>query len=347
MDNIAVEVTRGALVESAHRGSVVVTDDDGRGVFAYGDAGMRVFPRSAVKSIQALPLVESGAAEAYGFGDAELALACSSHSGEPDHVATARGMLAKAGLDESALECGAHWSNRPEVAREQARTIAAPGPAHNNCSGKHSGFLALARRKGWNPRGYVEASHPVQKEIRAALEDLLGEGLDETTCGTDGCSIPTYAVPLDRLATAFARMGTGRGLSPERAAAARRLFAAGWASPFHVAGTGRFCTEAMRLLSRRLFIKTGAEGVFCASLPDEGLGIALKCEDGATRASEAMVAAVIARFLPLSDEERAAMARWANPEIRNWRGIRTGEVRLASGFAAALSASHQPATLRA
>jgi L-asparaginase II len=336
MSDPCVEVVRGGVVESAHRGAVVVADDRGTRRFVWGEADQAVFPRSAVKSIQALPLIESGAADRFGFGAAELALACSSHSGEPDHVATARGMLAAAGWDETTLECGSHWSSRPEVAREQARTSPEPGPAHNNCSGKHSGFLALARQRGLDPKGYVDADHPVQREVRGALADLLGSGLESAPCGTDGCSIPTYAAPLPALAHAFARMGTGRGLTEARATAARRLFAACWEKPFMVAGTGRFCTDVMRLLPGKAFVKTGAEGVFCASIPSAGLGIALKCEDGATRAAEVMMAALIERFVPLAAEERTALARWIRPEIRNWRGILTGEIRPSAAFAAAL-----------
>jgi L-asparaginase II len=331
-----VEIARGPLVESRHAGAVAVSDDAGTLVFAYGDVDRLVFPRSAVKALQALPLIESGAADRFGFGEQELALACSSHSGEPDHVATASAMLAKIGLPEDALECGAHWPSRPEVAHPMARRGEEPRAVHNNCSGKHSGFLALAVQRGHDPKGYATAEHPVQTEIRAVLEDLIGAPLTADVCGTDGCSIPTYAVPLGRLATAFARFGTGKGLGAERAAAARRLRAACAAAPQMVAGTGRFCTDVMRMFRDRVFVKTGAEGVFCGYLREVGLGVALKADDGATRASEAMMAAVLDRFAPMSQDERASLQRWLNPPIRNWRGLHTGEVRITEAFRAAL-----------
>ena len=216
---IVVEVTRGGVVESRHRGAGVVMDADGGTVFAFGDIETPVFPRSAVKSIQALPLIESGAADRFGLSEAELALACSSHSGEPRHVAGAASMLAKAGLDERALACGAHWPLGAEAARELARAGGEPSALHNNCSGKHAGFLCLACAEGLSVAGYETAAHGVQTAVKAALEEVCGERLGEP--GIDGCSIPTYAISLTGLARGFARMGGGHGLPPARAIASR------------------------------------------------------------------------------------------------------------------------------
>jgi L-asparaginase II len=326
---IVVEITRGGRVESAHRGAGAVVDAQGRLVFGFGDIERPVFPRSAVKAIQALPLVESGAADRFALTPEELALACASHSGEPAHVATAAGMLAKAGLTEAALACGAHWPLNAEAARALGST--GPGALHNNCSGKHAGFLCLACAEGWPTEGYERAEHQVQREGKAALEDVCGEKLDDDRRGLDGCSIPTWALPLQSLALGFARLGAGQGLAPKRAAAAKRLFAAIAAHPFHVAGTGRFDTEAMTLLKGRAITKTGAEGVFCAALPELGLGLAVKADDGATRAAEAMIAALLARFLPDAPE---GFARLAAPKLKNWRGAEVGVIRAAGAMAA-------------
>ena len=329
---ILVEATRGERVESRHRGSVAVVDADGAALLRIGDVEAPVFPRSAVKAMQALPFVESGAADAYGFGDRELALASSSHSGEPAHLERAAAMLAAAGLDGHALECGAHWSHRQEVLIEQVRSRAEPTALHNNCSGKHAGFLCTACHLGIDHAGYVGYGHPVQAEIRGVLQDLTGAPLGTDACGTDGCSIPTYAVPLDRLAHGFARMATGAGLGPARAAASRRLLSACMAEPFYVAGTGRFCTRLMAMAPGRIFAKTGAEGVFCAVLPEEGLGIALKCDDGATRAAETMIAAVLARLV--TDADLAGRLRdLATHRLRNVNGLDVGEVRPAGDLA--------------
>jgi L-asparaginase II len=326
---ILVEVMRGHMVESRHRGAIAVVDSDGQLVLAMGDVERPVFPRSAVKAMQALALVESGAADACGLERADLALACASHSAEPAHVERARSMLARCGLDESALECGVHWPAERSVLVAMARTGAEPTAIHNNCSGKHAGFLCTCRHLGLPMKGYVGALHPFQEMVRETMEAVTGAPHGNDNRATDGCSIPTYAVPLSALARGFARMVSGRGLAPSRAQAARRLVEACMAEPFFVAGTGRACTELMQLAPGRIFVKTGAEGVYCGGLPELGFGFALKCDDGATRASEAMVAALLAKLLDFEPELAARLEAIANPELRNWRGTQVGAIRAA------------------
>jgi L-asparaginase II len=320
-------VLRGPRVESAHRGPVCVADADGATVLALGDVAQPVFPRSAVKAFQALPLLESGAADHYRLGEEELAIACGSHGGEPAHVAVVERMLARAGLDAGALECGAHRPSHHPSADALVRAGRAPSPLHNNCSGKHAGFLCFACHLGVDHHGYVAPSHPVQRAVKAAIEELTGASLGEDCCGVDGCSVPTWAAPLASLARAFARFGTGHGLSAARARAAGRLRAACARHPFFVAGTGRFATVAIEQLRERAFLKGGAEGVFCAALPDQGLGIALKCDDGAGRAAEAVMAALLMRLMKLGAAERAVLDRFARPAISNWNGIEVGRLR--------------------
>ena len=329
---VTVEVTRGSLVESRHRGMVVAVDGDGKVVFSLGDADAAVFPRSACKAMQALPLVESGAADAFGFGNSELSLACSSHYGEDAHVELAASMLARAGRDESALECGTHWSGNQAVLIHQARTIDKPNALHNNCSGKHSGFVCTCVHQGIDTKGYVGYDHPLQREIRGTMESLTGAVLAHDNCGVDGCAIPTYAVPLKRLAHGFARMTTGKGLEPLRARASKRLMEACMAEPFYVSGTGGTCTALMQIAPGKIFAKTGAEGVFCATLPEQGIAVALKCEDGTTRAAEAMVAATLARFFERGGETHAALMALATRPIHNRNGAVVGEVRATAAF---------------
>jgi L-asparaginase II len=324
---ILVEVLRRSLVESRHRGAVAVADAEGASVLALGDVATPIFPRSAVKALQALPLIETGAADRYGFGDEELALACASHSGELGHVAGVARMLTIAGLDAAALACGAHWPMSQPATAALAR-IGAPSALHNNCSGKHAGFICDACAMGIDHAGYWRPAHPVQREVRAVLEDLSGAVLSEDRSAIDGCSVPTWAIPLQNLAQAFAKFGSGHGLAPERGKAAARLRAACAQKPWHVAGTGRFCTEIMRLLGPRVFVKTGAEGVYCGALPEQGFGIAIKCDDGAGRAAQAIMAALIARLLSLDDTERAALTRFERPTLRNWNGIEVGTLRV-------------------
>ena len=333
---VLVEVTRGALVESAHRGAIAIVDAAGKVRSALGDIERPIFPRSAVKALQALPLVESGAAEALDFEPEELALACASHNGEDIHVNTARVMLIKAGLDEDALECGAQW---PKLDADRAALICngeSPCALHNNCSGKHAGFLGLARVMGVPTKGYVEPDHPVQQEIRAVMEAMTGASLVADKCGIDGCSIPTWATPLSGLARAFACFGTGEGLEPARADAAATLYDACCGHPHMVAGTDRFCTDVMTAFSTRIYVKTGAEGVFCASIPELGLGVALKCDDGTTRASEAMMAGVISALMEVDEDEADVLARFDHAPIKTRRGVTAGEVRTVAEFGASL-----------
>lgn len=324
---VLVEVTRGNIVESRHGGAVCVVDADGKTTFEVGDVDRPVFPRSAVKAIQALPLVESGAAAAYGFGDREIALACASHSGEPEHAALAAAMLARAGLDETALECGAHWPMRQEAALELARKGGRQGALHNNCSGKHAGFVCTCGHLGLGHRGYVGAEHRSQEMVREAMEAVTGAAHAADMCGTDGCSIPTYAVPLKNLARGFARMATGVGLGAERAKAAKRILAACMAEPFFVAGTDRMDTRLMQAGEGRFMVKTGAEGVYCGAVPELGLGIAIKCDDGTGRASEVMVAAVLARLFRGDATLSGSLGEMASPVLKNWNGITVGGLR--------------------
>ena len=337
MNPTLVNVMRGDAIESVHCGAVAVLDADGRVLTSLGDIDRPVFPRSAVKVLQALPLVASGAADRLGLTDAELALACASHNGEALHTQTAARMLAKAGLDASALECGTHWPYLDSAARALAVQGREPDALNNNCSGKHAGFVCLAcalHDGAGGPnlrqyvRGYVAPEHPVMREVTAALQAATGHDLTNTPQGVDGCSIPTFAVPLRKLALAFARVGTGIGLSAGHAEAAKRLRAAVASAPFMVAGTGRFDTRVMERLGERVFCKVGAEGVFCAALPERGLGVAIKIDDGNNaRACEVVMAAVIEGCVRLDDGEAGFMRSLSDLRLTNWNGIEVGALQ--------------------
>jgi L-asparaginase II len=328
---VLCEATRGGLVESWHRGAVAVFDADGKSVLELGDTERPLFPRSAVKAIQALVLVESGAADAYGFGNRELALACASHSGSEIHASLAAAMLRRAGLGEEALECGIHWPNDPKAAARLSAEGRKPGPLHNNCSGKHAGFLCACVHLGFATSGYVGRDHPIQKQVREALQSVTGAAHSLDRCGIDGCSIPTYAIPLSNLARGFARMATGAGLSPSRARAARQLFAACIAEPAMVDGEGRSCTRLIEAGAGRVFAKNGAEGVYCGAIPELGLGIAVKCDDGAGRAAVTIFAATVARLLA-GDEISQRFHSLARPDIPTRKGAAAGVLRPAGAL---------------
>jgi L-asparaginase II len=317
---VIAEVTRGGIVESRHRGAFAVVDSSGHVVAAEGAIAAAIYPRSAVKAFQCLPVVESGAADRFGFTAEEIALCCSSHNGEPDHLRVARAMLAKAGNAEALYECGAHWPYHDDTRLTLIRAGGSPEQVHNNCSGKHAGMLALARQLNADPHGYAEPDHPVQRLIASTMGSLCGIDLDAQPAGRDGCSVPTWAIPLRNLAWGFARF-----TDPEFSAA-QRIVTSVRAHPFMVGGSGDFDTLIMGAVPR-LFIKTGAEGVYCACIPHAGLGIALKIDDGAARAAELAIASVLSGLDVWTIEERASLERFRHHEIQNWRKFDVGKVR--------------------
>jgi L-asparaginase II len=333
MNPVLAEVLRGDRLESAHRGAVAVFDADGGCRFSTGDIDRPVYPRSAVKPLQALPLIASGTASQLNLTDAEIAIACGSHAGEPQHITTVTGMLAKAGMDPSSLECGTHWPLSEAAARLLAAHGQTPSALHNNCSGKHAGFLCVARIRGADPAGYVRPGHPVMREVTRALAEITGVSLDESSHGIDGCSIPTFAIPLKSLALAFARLGTGVDLSPPLAAAAARILAAMAGHPEMLAGTGRFDTRVNSCWSGLVICKSGAEGVAAATIPSLGLGIALKVDDGAPRAAEVAMTALLERFppSPASGQPTAAPPPPDAP-LRNWNDVVVGNVRASAAL---------------
>lgn len=318
-----IEVLRGEVVEARHAVHAVVADADGRVVAWVGDPETGAFYRSAAKPLQALPLIEDGVVERFGLTGAELALCCASHEGEPAHVAGARAILAKAGLDESALRCGPHLPFSEEEARTVLRNGGEALPIHNNCSGKHAGMLALAVAHGWDPEGYHAAGHPVQR--RMLREIARWSGIEETEVGTavDGCGVLCFSVPLKDMAASFARFAA----AAERGAAPARIVSAMTANPFMVGGTGRACTAVMERTGASAFVKLGAEGVYGAGVPARGLGIAIKVADGARRAAEVALIRVLHRTGVLDSDDLDALSRWAEPKVRNTRHEVVGAIR--------------------
>jgi L-asparaginase II len=330
---VLIDVTRGRLCESQHRGALAIWSAQSGRTLALGDVTRPIYPRSAVKAMQAIPLIESGAADAFGFTEHHLALACGSHAGANEHVSGVAEMLANAGLDETALACGSHWPLGTDEARALARKGERPGPLHNNCSGKHAGMLASAVHRGLKTAGYEGARHDVQRAVADALASMTDVPHEADAAARDGCSIPVWAVPLDALALAFARFAGAPDMNPERAQSCQRLMAACLAEPYMIAGRGQFCSVLMDCLKGTAFLKGGAEGVYCAALPKRGIGIALKIDDGAKRAAEAAIAAVLKALLP---ETRRAIGKACDFKLRTWRGRDVGAVATAPALEEAL-----------
>ena len=317
---IIAEVTRGPIVESRHHGAYVVCDAKGKVFISAGDVNAPIYPRSAIKAFQCLPMIESGAADAFGFTDEEIALCCSSHSGEPEHVRVATSILAKCQVDETCYECGAHYPSSKEATYELVRHGEKPKQIHNNCSGKHAGMLALARQLGVESKDYVKLDHPVQRAIAKTIEELCEVDLSNAPVGVDGCSVPTWAMPLHNMALGFAK------LCDQTHAPYQRIIRAARNHPFMIAGSGRFDTRVMQAVPR-LFMKFGAEGVFCGCIPHAGLGFAVKCDDGAARAVEVAMISVALKLDVWTPEEREKLSGFHQETMKNWRKIEVGEVR--------------------
>jgi L-asparaginase II len=327
-------VTRGGIVESLHLGAVAVVDAHGRLAASAGDPDWVAYLRSTAKPLQALPLLECGAADAFGFGDCEIAIACGSHSGSDAHAARVRAMLARAGLDEGALRCGTHLPG-DRAARAQLRaTDGAPAPAQHNCSGKHSGMLAGAVHRGATTADYLDPQHPVQQAILAALCEMGGLVREQVAVAVDGCSAPTFAISLRHTALAFARLMDPRGLPEARQAACRRIVAAMQACPVMVAGEGELDTVVMQALPGKVIIKGGAEG-YCGigiapgarGADSPALGVAFKIVDGNGERARGPATVEILRQLGLFAEVPETLRAFHSAPVRNFREILVGEIQ--------------------
>ena len=325
MDPVVVEVARGGTIESRHVVHVAVAAPQREALAAsWGVATHVSFVRSAIKLFQALPLVEDGGVDRFALTDQELAVCTASHNAEPFHVSAARSILVKAGVEESALACGPHPPLHAPSAMALIARGEAPGRIHNNCSGKHAGMLALAALHGWPLAGYHRLEHPVQQRVLKTLADYADIAISRIDIGIDGCGLPTFALPLDRVARACARVAAA---AADGIPAPSRVLQAMTQHPEFVAGTGRLCTDLMRATSGRLFAKVGAEGYYCAGVVAGHYGIAMKVEDGAKRASEPALLAVLRALDLMTEGELATLCEYAQPRVLNTRGEVVGEIR--------------------
>ena len=332
-----VEVWRGPIVESVHRGHLAAVDGDGKTVAELGSPEMVTYFRSSSKAFQAIPVVTSGAADASGFTEKEISLACGSHSGEPMHVETARAMLDKIRLDESDLKCGAHEPFSVEVTRELIRTGQEPSVLQNNCSGKHAAMLGFAKYLGAPTANYYEWDHPVQQAVAKVLSHFCDMPIDQMKIGIDGCGVPVFGVPVRSMALGYARLiSPDERFDPATRDACRHIVDAMIKFPEMIGGSkDRLDTELIRAGKGRLISKIGAEGVYtvgvlpCPEWP-KGLGVALKIDDGDDRrARPPAVIEALKQLNVLADDDLAALSQFAPIPITNRRGECVGEVRAA------------------
>ena len=325
------ETTRGGIVESVHHGVVVAVDVSGEIVAAAGDPDLTVFFRSSAKPFQAIPAIESGAADAFAFTPAELALCCASHEGSPEHQRQVAAMLAKIGLSAADLQCGCPL---PGDEREAARVVLGEvdrSPLQCDCSGKHAGMLATIVREGLSRHDYLDPAHPLQLRILGIMAEVMRFPASSIVLRTDGCSLPTFGAPIRAFATAFATLAAPGSVPFEagrqHAKALDRLRTAMTAHPENVAGRGQFVTDLMALSEGRIVAKSGAEGLICLGVPQRGLGIAIRVLDGSFRAHPEIVLAALEQLDVLDVETRAAIAERHSPELRNHNHRLVGEIR--------------------
>ena len=324
-----VDVWRGPNIESRHLVSAVVVNSQAQTQFAWGETTQKIYPRSSIKALQALPIILSGAADRFAVSDVELALAGASHNGEPEQVDIIQRWLQRMGLAVKDLECGAHLPGFSRAAIQLMQSGDHYTALHNNCSGKHTGMLATALALGIDSQGYSKASHPVQSMIQKLIEDFCSAQINEGDTAIDGCSIPTYFLPMQNLATGMARLGDPENVLAAYRPAAARVYKAIVTNPYYVAGTERYCTLMMTALNGRALVKTGAEGVMFATVPELKLGVVVKVHDGAVRAAEIVMSCIL-NELGLLDRQSAE--KFCEIPVRNWNQILTGRITIGSGL---------------
>lgn len=326
MNEMLVNVIRGDYVEATHRGSAVVVDSAGTVLYEAGNPLLQVYTRSCIKPVQALPMILSGTADRLSLTPRELAICCASHNGEKMHTETVHAMLDKAGLSADDLKCGVHPPYSTKAYEELLRAGGEPDPIHNNCSGKHAGMLLEAKHAGYDLNGYTDFDHPVQRKALETLAELSGMESSEIPAGQDGCGLPTYQLPLERLAYVFARLAAPEDLGGNMASAVRRITEAMVQHPEMVGGTGEFDTSLMQETQGKVIGKVGAEGVFCMAIPERGWGIALKIHDGNRRAAYPAAMKILKQLGLIKPEEIGQLNEFYKPVQKNHRGENVGRI---------------------
>ena len=332
LNPILAEVLRKNVVESCHRGSVVVVNTRGETVFALGETDRFIYPRSALKLFQAIPLLESGAADHFGLSKREIALACASHNAEEMHVSTVSDWLNRIGLDREDLECGHDLPLLPEAAHERIARGEKPERIFQNCSGKHTGMLTYAKYLQGETKGYSEYDHPVQQQWMQVFSELIDIDVRELEWERDGCGMPAVLMPMERLAYGFARFADLDAIGGERAQAMSRILDAIRHHPEMIAGSSRCCSAVIRETRGAVVVKTGAEAVYGGVIPEMKLGFALKVDDGAKRGSEVALGGLLSAIGVLSNDQKKALVDYFEPTIHNTQKKVTGKMRPAGSW---------------
>lgn len=321
-----IQVFRGDMVESAHLIHAAVVNRKQELVAYTGNPFRATFARSTAKPLQALAVLAEGALARWSMTAAEIALLCASHNGEPQHAQAVKHFLHKLGLDESALQCGIHPPLHEPTRLMVERSGMPLSPLYNNCSGKHMGMLALSVLLQADIHHYLDPDHPVQQRMLDVISALSSVPKAEIVLATDGCGVPVFGLPLDRLAYAYSQFGKPEQQSPSLQQASAAIIQALRQEPFYLAGSERFDTRLIEVTSGRLIGKMGVEGVFTLTLPDTGLAMAIKVEDGSERALYPAVVEILLQLNLLAKQELADLAAFHQPEIINHKGERVGSI---------------------
>lgn len=326
MSATLVHITRGDMVECLHTGDVAVVNETGKLLYSVGDPERVSYLRSSAKPAQALPIVESGAIDHFRLSERELAVMCASHNAETIHTETVLGILRKIGLSEAALQCGVHAPYDAQANEQLVLAGRKPTAVHCNCSGKHSGMLTLAQMMGWPVEGYYMPDHPVQRAAKEAVASMADYPEDKIIVGTDGCGVPVFGMPVRNMAVSFAQFAKPDRLPEKRQAAARRIVKAMTAEPQMIAGRNRFNTDLVSACRGKIIAKSGAEGVFCLGVVGEGIGIAMKVDDGNSRPHPVVVTTILKQLGYLDADAERELARYVRPEVRNHRDEVVGRI---------------------
>lgn len=324
---VLVEIFRGNTLESFHRGVICAVDEKGKVIFSKGDIHQVCYPRSAMKFLQTIPLIESGAADFFGLTEEEIAITLGSHNGEEEHVIVVDSILKKAGLNRTHLQCGPQM---PTLRKDSTRLIREGKSAeaiHNNCSGKHAGFLALSVFLKAPVDGYLKPNHPVQQQIQNLVSEMYEYPLQKMECGLDGCSAPIYSVPVYHQALGFKNLSCGEHFSTHRAIACKRILQAARNYPFMIAGSNRYCTDLIATCGQKIIGKTGAEGIFCMVLPEHKIGVCIKIDDGKMLPQYNVAQAFVEASGLFDEASLRPLSKYKQDSLKNWNKLTTGKIK--------------------
>lgn len=328
MNPILVEIYRAGVLESFHRGVICVVNEAGKIIYSQGNVNQICYPRSAMKFVQVLPLIESGGIERFGFTLEEVAVMCGSHNAESEHLKAVNSILSKIGLDKSYLFCGPQYPTSKKDADALIRKNEKPHHIHNNCSGKHAGMLALCKLMNVSINDYINPHHPIQQLILECVEEMYEYPKEKMVTALDGCSAPVYSMPVYNQAVAYKNVIYPEKFPPKRRAACKAVVQAVSSHPFMVAGTGRYCTDMMQVCGKRIVGKTGAEGIFCLGLREEKMGVCIKIDDGKMLPQYNVAQSFIEATNIFTREQLQPLHHYVEDELKNCNEFNAGKIKV-------------------